>query len=181
MDTELAIYVSASPEMDPECELVGKMLANLPSSIGWVIKRTPVPPASANPDIGALGASQFYLLLMRTDVMAPVGVELDAAKRARLVTFAYRDASSMVTPAAAFFVRNAGVAWQQYQTAEEFISSFERSLISRLIAGTPGYGLALPALQELSSRLREMEESTSDAQSDERRGAGRGGVILPVA
>ena len=40
MAAELSIYVSASPEMDAECELLGQMLANMARSLRWTIKRS---------------------------------------------------------------------------------------------------------------------------------------------
>jgi hypothetical protein len=82
-------------------------------------------------------------------------------------------------PAAAFFIHNAGTDWQRYQTPQEFIRRFERSLVSQLIEGTPGYGLSLGDIEELTQRLHTLDEAESATSGDERRGAGRGGVILP--
>ncbi|MBC7239453.1 MAG: hypothetical protein H5T71_05080, partial [Chloroflexi bacterium] len=73
--------------------------------------------------------------------------------------------------------------WQMYQSPQEFIRLFERDLITRLIEGTPGYGLDLADIEELSRRLKALDEADEKAQSEggeERRGAGRGGVILPA-
>ncbi len=102
------------------------------------------------------------------------------AREAGLTTFAFRNISALPSPAAAFFIHNAGTDWQRYQTPQEFIHRFERLLISRLIEGTPGYGLSLSDIEELTQRLRALDEVESNSPSDERRGAGRGGVILPA-
>ena len=186
MDKELRLYVSASPEMGPECELLGQLLASMPKSIKWVIKRTPGRHQGGNPDVDALLESQFYLLLLGMDIMAPMGVEWRTAKGASLTTFAYRNMSTPPSPAAAHFSHYSAAEWQTYQTPREFIQYFEHALCERLIEGTPGYGLGLADIRELTTRLRarrEEEESPKGGDTstpDDRRGAARGGVILPA-
>lgn len=178
MGSALALYVSASSEMDAECELLGQMLAGMPKSMEWVIKRTPGPFEHSNPDLEALSGSQFYLILLGTDITAPIGVELRAARRLGLAIHAYRASTAIVTPAAAVFMRQSNLEWTGYSSASGFSQQFERTLISDLIQGTPGYGLDLSEIAELSTRLRALTEDTETHGEEERRGAGRGGVIL---
>jgi hypothetical protein len=180
MSKELAIYVSAAPEMDAECELLGQLLAGLPKSVRWTIKRTPGPHEASNPDLEALRSSQFYVVLLGMDIMAPIGVELQAAAEERVLTMAYRSRRMAPSPAAAYFAQNAQVQWQWYDTPQEFVQHLEKRLITELIAGTPGYGLDLADLEELSTRLKALEGEGEGAQDEERRGAGHGGVILPA-
>ncbi|MBC7236958.1 MAG: hypothetical protein H5T69_14045 [Chloroflexi bacterium] len=181
MENELVIYVSASSEMDAECELLGRLLANITKSTRWVIKRTPGIHEHANPDLVTLKRSQFYLILMGSDITAPIGVELMAAQEAGIPILAYRNISGTATPAAAFFVHNAGVTWTRYESPAEFIHELERELITRLVEGTPGYGLNLSDIEDLSLRLERLKQGEQDKEvsEDKRRGAGRGGVILP--
>ena len=178
MDRVLSLYVSASPEMDAECELLGQMLASLPRSMEWVIKRTPGPFEHSNPDMEALSSSQFYVILLGTDITAPIGVELRAALGHGLSIHAYRDTTATVTPAAAVFARESGLSWRGHSSPQDFSRQFERALITRLIEGTPGYGLDLSEIGELSSRLGALEEDAEGPDTEERRGAGSGGVIL---
>ena len=179
IERELSIYISASGEMDAECELVGQRLADVPRAVRWIIKRTPGSYENGNPDLDALVDSDFYLILLGTDITAPIGVEWTVAQETGMTTFAFRNISAVPSPAAAFFIHNAGTDWHRYQTPHEFIWRFERSLISRLIEGTPGYGLSLSDIEELTQRLRATNEAEDAEGGDERRGAGRGGVILP--
>ena len=181
MEKALALYVSAAPEMDAECERLGQLLAEMTPAVRWGIKRTPASHAYANPDLDALRDSHFYLILMGTDIVAPIGVELRAARQASVPIMAYRKADALTSPAAAVFLRDSQLAWQAYGNAHEFVRHFERALIARLIEGTPGYGLALTELAELSQRLAALDGAEEVTEADERRGAGRGGVILPRA
>lgn len=178
MDRVLSLYVSASPEMDAECELLGQILASMPKSMEWVIKRTPGPFEHSNPDMEALSSSQFYVILLGTDITAPIGVELRAALGLGLSVLAYRDTTAVVTPAAAVFARQSSLAWRGYESPQDFGRQFEGALITQLIEGTPGYGLDLSEIGELSARLRALEDDTEGPETEDRRGAGRGGVIL---
>jgi len=181
MAAELSIYVSASTEMDAECELLGQMLANMARSLRWTIKRTPGPHELANPDLEALRESHFYVILLGTDITAPIGVEWRAAQEAGVTTYAFRNVERIASPAAAVFTHSIEASWQPYHTPHEFVQRFERELIDRLLEGTPGYGLDLADLEQLSVRRRALEQEEKEKaqpEGEERRGAGSGGVIL---
>ncbi len=177
MNKELGIYISAAPEADAECELVGRLLAEMPRSVKWTIKRTPRPYEDQHVDVEALRQGQFYLIVLGSDIVAPMGIEWRVAQEGNIRTFAFRNVETGFTPAAIFFSRHVGIPWRDYHTPGEFIHTFERSLITELITGTPGYGLDMDDIQILSTRLEALEEREEETE-DERRGAGRGGVIL---
>jgi hypothetical protein len=178
MAVQLVLYVSAAAEMDPECELLGQMLAGLPRSARWTIKRTPGSSEPANPDLTALRSATAYVILLGADLVAPMGVEWAAAENAGVTRFAYQRSDRLASPAASAFARESGARWHRYGAAGEFATHFERALIAELVQGTPGYGLDLRVLEELASRLHELEaQERPDEES--RRGAGQGGVILP--
>jgi hypothetical protein len=182
MAAELSLYVSASFEMDAECELLGQMLANMARSLRWTIKRTPGHHEFANPDLETLRNSHFYVILMGTDITAPIGVEWRAAQEAGVATYAFRDVERVASPAAAVFTHDIKARWVPYHTPHEFARLFERKLIDHLLEGTPGYGLDLTDLEELSIRKRALEQKEQgQAEGEERRGAGAGGVILPAS
>ncbi|MHB1296437.1 MAG: hypothetical protein ACYC4R_15775 [Anaerolineae bacterium] len=179
MEKLLALYVSASPEMDVECELLGQMLAEMITSVRWTIRRTPRPQEITQPDLEGLRASRFYVILLGMDLQAPIGVEWMTAQATGLPIFAYHNASMPPSPAAAHLMRNASILWHDYETPQAFARHLQKVLIERLIEGTPGYGLDMADIEQLSERLRAIEETSESSQPEERRGAGRGGVILP--
>jgi hypothetical protein len=177
---ELAIYISAAPEMDPECELLGQRLALLTQSARWTIKRTPTSGEYTNPDLDTLARSQFYLILLGQDIVAPMGVEWRAAQAQGLAVLAYRSTARPPTPAASVFAHQSGIEWRVYASPQQFAHDVERRLIRMLIEGTPGYGLAWQDVEQLAERLRENEEpEQSEKTGESRRGAGQGGIILP--
>jgi hypothetical protein len=180
MTVELGLYISAAAEMDAECELLGQLLADLPRSARWTIKRTPSADELANPALDLLSTATAYVILLGADLVAPMGVEWVAAEAAGLPRFCYRRRDRVPSPAAASFARESGATWQPYATPGEFVAHFEQALILELVRGTPGHGLDLRAIEELAEHLREIEQKDRP-ESEARRGAGQGGVILPSA
>jgi hypothetical protein len=178
MDKELGIYISAAPEMDAECELLGKLLAQLVTSARWTIRRTPRPHERTPLDLDALRAGQFYLILLGADVMAPMGTEWMAARDAKIATLAFRNVEVLCSPATAYFASYMDIPWQEYHSPTEFIRAFEQQIIRLLLEGTPGYGLDLGDVEQLARRLDALRQEKPDEQPSERRDASRGGVIL---
>lgn len=181
MSEELSIYISAAPEMDVECELVGQVLAEIPRSRRWRIRRTPGVHEPGNPDLEALSESQFYLVLLGGDVYAPIGLEVREAMTANLPIMAYRSLAFPPSPATSHYCHNVGLNWRHYATPAHFGRAFERHLVGQLIAGTPGYGLLVSDIEDLVARQEAFESQEPDDALpgvEHRRGAGRGGIIL---
>ncbi|MHB1318637.1 MAG: hypothetical protein ACYCYF_08485 [Anaerolineae bacterium] len=175
---ELGLYVSANAEMDPECELLGQMLAQLTPSVRWTIKRTPSTHEKSDPDWGALAQADFYVILVGRDITAPVGVEWRAARERHIPYYAYRSLQATPSPALSAFVRHADIEWRGYDHPQAFAMDLKQRLARQLIDGTPGYGLSMDEIEDLAVVLRDTNIEDSGS-GEERRGAGRGGVILP--
>jgi len=78
------------------------------------------------------------------------------------------------------FMRHNRFAWVTYHSPLAFRSTLERTLLRRLLDGTPGFGLDLSDVEQIAARLKELEGQDEEEQGpDERRGAGSGGIILP--
>lgn len=175
---ELGMYVSANAEMDPECELLGQMLAQLTPSVRWSIKRTPPSHEKSDPDWSALAEADFYVIVVGSDITAPIGVEWRAARERLIPTHAYRSLQATPSPALSAFVRHTDVEWRGYDSPQAFALDLKQRLARQLIDGTPGYGLSMEEIESLAAALRDTNKEDS-GPGEERRGAGRGGVILP--
>ena len=114
------------------------------------------------------------------DIHAPMGVEWQVVQGSGAYVMAYRNGEAPPSPAAAHFAHNTGLTWEYYATAEELAVKFERRLVERLISGTPGYGLELEDIEGLLALHKQLNAQGGDPieESDDRRGAGYGGVIL---
>jgi hypothetical protein len=165
--------------MDPECELLGQVLAQLTPSVRWTIKRTPPSHYKSDPDWAALAQADFYVILVGEDITAPIGVEWRAARERLISTYAYRSRHATPTPALSAFVRHTDVDWRDYDSAQAFASDLKQRLVRQLIDGTPGYGLSMDDIESLAAVLRDTNSQDQLEHGEERRGAGQGGVILP--
>ena len=175
---ELHLYVSANAEMDPECELLGQMLAQLTRSVGWSIKRTPPSYQKTDPDWVALADADLYVILIGSDITAPIGVEWRAARERRTPAFAYRNTQATPTPALSAFVRHTDAEWRGYVSSQAFVLDLKQRIARQLIDGTPGYGLPLEEIEFLAAALQDKKDDGPIGTGEERRGAGQGGVIL---
>ena len=108
MANRLRIFISAGPDLEVEREVIGKAIAGLPVSLGWVIKYTPRLNEPLAPALEAVAASHFYALLLGRDITAPVGSELYTARQGgnRILAF-LKDGPR--TPAAQVFVRDSSL------------------------------------------------------------------------
>ena len=179
------LFVSATPDLEPEREIVGQAVAKLPVSIGWEIKRTPRRGEPLQPALEAVAACDVYLFLLGQDITAPAGVEWDIARRSGKEPLAFLK-DVLHTPAAQVFIREAGVTWVRFASDEELMNLIQTALAERLLERELEYGLSVVEHEALSALLQRREEEEgkegppAEVSPIEGRpgGAAGGGVIL---
>ena len=171
----LRLFVSAGPDLEMEHEAIGQGLAQIPiSSLGWAIGRTP---RRGEPQFVAwdeVTAADLYVLLLGSDIRAPVGAELWAARRAGMRVLAFlKDVRR--TQAAGAFARDAGVDWVEYKTASRAAQRVQIALVEEVLA----QGLQPIEQEALRDFLKKLRAGELEVLAPEREGgAGGGGVIL---
>jgi len=182
VSSRLRIFVSVGPDLEAEREVVGETIASLPVSLGWVIRYTPgmgEPPRGA---LEAVAACQFYVLLMGSDIRAPVGAELQVArKRSKQVLAALKDIPR--TPAAQVFIKDVSLDWQRFHNQSELGFLLRHALAEQLLENAVVYGISPVDWETLSALLAELKhgetpESEQDEMTPRRRGAGSDAVIV---
>ena len=184
MPKNLKLYISAGPDLEFEREALGKAVAQMPISLGWTIWRTPrrgEPLAEAE---AAIRQADFFFILMGEDITAPVGMELDIARRAQRPLWAYLKQVAR-TPAALVFVHQARLAWVPYHHPSELAHLMQGALARRLLDHSLEYGLSLEDWERLANLIKAAEEADKskahmDGSHKALGGAGGGGVILPT-
>lgn len=181
MPSPLRLFVSATPDLEPEREAIGQVVAALPISLGWEIGRTPRRGEPLQPSIAAVADCHLYLFLLGQDIAAPAGVEWDVARRSGRKPLAFLK-DVLRTPAAQVFVREAEAPWSLFASARQLSEMVHAALVERLLAEALSYGLsiveveALAALRHANAGAREAIGPPAVAIPDG--GAGGGGVIL---
>src|SRR5688572_5979206 len=100
------LYVSISPDLGAEREVIGRAVAGLPVDVGWEVAYTPGPLDPAPPDPLTAAQADVYIIALGTDIRAPMGVEWGAVRRARRPALAWLK-DVIHTPAAQDFVKSA--------------------------------------------------------------------------
>ena len=178
MRDRLRLFVSAGPDLETEREIIGRAIAKLPVPVGWVIKRTPHRNEPFTPALKEVKDCDFYLLLLGSDIQAPVGWELRAAQQAGKKPLAFLKKVSH-TPAARIFLRAAGINWIPFESPQELGPLVQRVLAERILEQAQELSLDLAQLEALSAFLRKSsEEKPEEVEEGEEGGAGEGGVIF---
>ena len=171
------LYVSISPDLAAEREAIGRAVASLPVDVGWEVSYTPAAgdPHAVDPRDAA--HAHVYILALGEDIRAPMGVEWDSARRARLTPLALLH-DGPLTPAAQAFQRAADVAWASYKSAGEVTRRVQAALAQALLDHAPVFGLSTTEWESLSEWLKTLQAPGAAAGEDERLGAGESGVIF---
>jgi hypothetical protein len=186
MPSQVRLFISAGPELEPARELLGQGLAAFPINVGWVIKRTP--------DVDSVAECHLFVLLLGKDITAPTGLELWWARRTEKPIFAYR-AEWPRTPAGQVFLQeNADLDWRRFADLILLRQLVLADLARFLLAHAERYGVTLLEGERLRMFITEIEKTASvakarsaaemppglgrDIATGKVTGAGGGGVIL---
>ncbi|MCD6290345.1 MAG: hypothetical protein J7M34_07565, partial [Anaerolineae bacterium] len=176
MTVRFHLFVSAGPDMEAEREVIGRVVAGLPVQLGWEIKRTPRPGDAQPADLEAVQGSDLFVIMMGTDISAPVGVELDVARRSgRRIVPLLRPGPR--TPAATVFLHDVRLDWQRFESVAELEKMVRTVLIDVLLERSIEFRLTPEEWKALDALRSAMEEG-EDRDVPEPAGAGGGGVIL---
>ena len=170
------LYVSISPDLGAEREVIGRAVAGLPVDVGWEVGYTPGP-YDPLPDPLAASQADVYILALGEDIRAPMGVEWSLAQRARRVPLAFLKETSR-TPAAQEFMKTAALAWTSYRAAAELAAPVQLALAQAVLDRAGQYGLSTPEWNTLQELVKTLREGQAGEAEDARSGAGQGGVIF---
>lgn len=179
------MYISAANDLETEREILGRAVAEIPVSLGWRIVQSPTRDEPVARE--AVAQADVHLLLLGTDIRAPVGLEWQVARRAGRWPAAFLKQAVLRTPAAQDFVRFVqgqrlpgyeSSAWRPFEDAADLrrqsLGLLARALADRaaLYALTP---LELARLEEWRAGLDRAESSAGDEILG---GAGDSGILL---
>ncbi|NIN64279.1 MAG: hypothetical protein GTO63_06185 [Anaerolineae bacterium] len=182
MAARLRIFTSVAPDLRAEREIIGRAIASLPVSLGWVINYTPSADEALGRALDAVAAADFYMILLGTDIRAPMGSEFVVARRTGKRILAYVE-DVLHTPAARVFMRYASLNWQHFSVEEELGPLLLRGLAEQILEAAEAYPISpvdweavLALLEELTDQ--EQLEPEKQKRPPEYRGAGKDAVIV---
>lgn len=187
MSKPIHLFVSSSPELAPEREIVGQIIATMPLTIGWRIGHTPLPGSSLDNRALWVEECDVYALILGHDFSAPMGEELRKATNKEIVPLAFWSRCTP-SPSAQNTINHVRLKWRIYTRLDQFQAMFTMDLVRALIKRASRLGLATNDLAGLAVTLERLKKETAyladiSEQEETEPGprqtdAGRGGVIL---
>ena len=179
MTKPIRLFVSSSPELYVEREIVGQVIASLPLTVGWRIGHTPTPGLRAKDMVLSVEFCDLYVLILGHDFSAPMGAELRQAVADAKLPLAFRKKCAL-SPSAQDAIRRLDATWRMFSTTEGLRTAFTRDLTQALLDRAVPLGLELADVEHLIGLSRKDEGETAGDKEPgaSRSDAGRGGVIL---
>lgn len=178
MVDKLRLYISAAPDLRFERDLLARSITEIPTSLGWTIKQTPG--SDRESDLDAVAGADVHLLMIGSDIQAPVGLEWAASRRAgNAVTLLYK-ASVPQTQAAQAFVRDLRKhgQWLAFDDAADLRTRALKLLADHLLAHVAHYELDVREAKALRDWRKTLDDKPRKNVDDRRGGAEESAVIL---
>ena len=178
MTDEVWVHISAGPDLQPEREILGRAVTEVPVPLGWRVVQSPSGDAPA--DLEAAAQADVHLLLLGSDIRAPIGREWIAARRAGRRPVPLLKQGVLQTPAAQSFQRyiEEQVAWRPFRDGAELRILGLTLLADHILARAQHYALAPLELARLQAWRSELEGPQEGVDEVPRGGAAASGIVL---
>ncbi len=150
MAEQLLVYISAAPQSRAERDLLARLISEVPTSLGWSIQQTPTSPDRA-PDLEAVRRAHLFMLILGSDIQAPMGLEWMAARQTGVPTLLWYHAGKHQTQAAQGFMRMAArfERWQAFTDTSDLCHQVMRQIVDHLVKRRDAYQLDEAEVQRL--------------------------------
>jgi hypothetical protein len=178
MADEILVYVSAAPDLQQEREILSRAVTEVPVGLGWHIVQSPSGDERA--DLDAAARADIHVLLLGSDIRAPVGLEWIAARRAGRWPVPFLKKGVLQTLAAQSFQRyvEEQAAWRPFRDGRDLRIQVLKLLAGHIVGRAEYYALSPPELARLQA-WRSQPEGPDGSQAKVVRGdVATGGVVL---
>ena len=178
MADEILVYISAAADLQPEREILGRAVTEVPVTLGWRVVQSP--PGDEPADLDAAADADVHILLLGSDIRAPIGREWVAARRAGRQPLPFLKQGVLQTPAAQSFQRfiEEQVAWRPFRGASELRRQVLKLLADHILIRAHYYALSPPELTGLQAWRSEIERPGHSVDEATQGGAATSGVVL---
>jgi hypothetical protein len=170
-------YISAASDLVAEREILGRAVTEVPVTLGWRVVQSPL--GDQPIDQEALVQADVHLLLLGSDIRAPIGQEWMTARRSGRWPILLLKQGILRTLAAQSFVRfvEEQGAWQPFRNGADLRLMVLRLLADHLLRRAGHYALAPVEAAQLKT-WRAGLDASAGAVDGTLGGAGEGGVVL---
>lgn len=178
MADEVLLYISAAGDLEIERSLLSRAITEIPVTLGWRIMLSPLRGEAAN--LGMVEQADFHLLLMGSDIRAPIGLEWFLARRSGRSPVPFLKQGILRTPAAQEFIRTVEEhkIWFSYKDSSDLRHQTLLHLGAYLSQHAIHYALRPTELERLESWRDELKKTSAEKVEESKGGTGESSVIL---
>lgn len=176
---EILFYISAAGDLKNERDLLGRIVTEIPVTLGWVIKQTPLD-GDKPPDLESVANADVHVMLLGSDVRAPTGQELWVAQRSGHHPYFFRKSSVVRTPAGQAFSRELEKRgnWRSFKDSAGLRHQILLLLCDHILKRATHYDLEPSEFEQLKAWREDLEGELPEALEETRGGAGESGIII---
>jgi len=178
MPDRVLLYMSAAPDLALERETLNTAIIEIPTSLGWRIKQTPGPDEKLDAD--AVAHAEVHLLIMGSDIRAPVGAEWLTARQAGRTPRLFLKQGILHTLAATVFINDLErhADWHPYKDIADLRRQVLKLLAEHILDRAEYYRLNPDEFQKLRAWGKQIDKTEKKAVDQTRGGAGASSVVL---
>jgi hypothetical protein len=178
MADEVLLYISAAGDLEIERSLLSRAVTEIPVTLGWRILLSPLRGEAAN--LGMVEQADFHLLLMGSDIRAPIGLEWFLARRSGRSPVPFLKQGILRTPAAQEFIRTVEEhkIWFSYKDSSDLRHQTLLHLGAYLSQHAIHYALRPAEFERLESWRDELKKTSAEKAEESKGGTGESSVIL---
>jgi hypothetical protein len=176
---EILFYISAAGDLKNERDLLGRIVTEIPVTLGWDIKQTPLD-SDNFPDLESVANADVHVILLGSDVRAPTGQELWVAQRSGNHPYLFRKSGVVRTPAGQAFSRELEKRgnWGSFKDSAGLRHQILLLLGDHILKRASHYALGPSEFGRLKAWREELEKEMPEALEETRGGAGESGIII---
>lgn len=176
MANQIVLYISAASDLQAERDLLGRAVAEIPTTLGW--RTVFSPEGNGLVDMEAVMNADVHLLLLGGDIRAPIGLEWLLARRAGRMPCLFLKQGIRRTAAAERFIRDVAVdvKWTPFGDDDNLRRTVLRILADHILDRAVHYILTPEEMARLEAWHSDLDKPSSPA--DAYGGTGESSVIL---
>jgi len=173
----LRLYISAALDLEKERESLSRAVAEIPVTLGWRVIQSPLHGEPLNTD--AIAQADVHILLLGSDIRAPIGLEWRLARRANHEPVVFLKQGVLRTMAALDFIRylEEYTSWRKYLDLADLHLQTLKFMADHILAQSGYYSLRSDEFENLTSWRKKLNtpEQTPPALHG---GIGESSVVL---
>jgi hypothetical protein len=178
MVDQILFYISAAKDVENERDVLARLTTEIPVTLGWKIVFSPI--KGGRIDQQSLEGANFHILMIGSDIRAPIGLEWAMARNAGRKPLLFKKSGGLRTPAAEDFLRTLQThqEWISYKNIKELRLMVLEVLADHITENAIYYTLRPNEYTKLLDWRNGLESESKDSSEDHQGGAGESSIIL---